>query len=208
MDPTEKYFQRLYPNHSSYSRLFFRHGEQARREAVHQWLGTTEGIDILDAGCGDGRFLRSVLAGTPNKVQLEDLVTGNVTLACAHLQGFATEVKGITRNAIGALEERHDLVLAVGILDYQPKWKEALATLILRTRGILIANLPRATHPRNLARYSWLRMNGLHLNLIRHAPLKATLRTIGLPFDLRATSLEWFIKIDCQGESQHAHHLG
>jgi SAM-dependent methyltransferase len=185
------------------ARWIFRHGEIDRIRHVRHWISSTRNLEVLDAGCGDGRFLMAILSGPPRSVRLVDLVAKNVETAVANLRGSARVVEGVVADALIGDGHRFDIVLAIGMLDYQRDWQRALSVLAGLSRGVLVADLPRACHPRNLLRYIWLGLNGIRLSFAPKHTIIAALRALGIPFELESTPLEWFFCLHCQGGSSH-----
>lgn len=191
-----KYFASSYPGRSGgVRRLLFRHGEAERCRIVREWLPSTLGFNILDAGCGDGEFLSSVISGQPVRIRLEDMVSDNVAVACSTVTGQAVTIEGMTCDTFTCKDSGFDVVLAIGLLDYRRDWQNALIRLIGRSRKDVIANVPRFDHPRNWLRAVWLYGHGVRLRLVRKKQLMKALRTLGLPFDVQGSRFEWFIRI-------------
>src|SRR4051794_8645703 len=108
------YFDLSYPARSSVAgKLFSRHGEDERMRIVREWLPPTRGARILDAGCGDGVFLRSILSGRPAVIACEDISARAVRAAARELFGQADVVHGAVRDAIEESSGGFDVVLAI-----------------------------------------------------------------------------------------------
>ena len=56
-----------------------------------------------------------------------------------------------------------DVVLAIGVTDYNPNWDAIIANLCRRARGTVIVDFPIAGGLRAVARKSWLRWHGVTL---------------------------------------------
>lgn len=191
-----KYFTSDYPTRCSFSgRFLFRHGESERRRIVRQWLPAMQGIRILDAGCGDGEFLSSILSGRPKKIVIEDICSSAVIAAYQILEGKADIVKRMACNSLTAESSNFDLVLAIGVLDYYFNWEEAIKKLLLRSQECVIVSLPRSDHPRNWLRYVWLLVHGVRLHMVGRKRLTKAISSIGLPFELHQSRFEWFVRI-------------
>src|SRR5262245_12819832 len=92
MEAVRQYFSAHYPDRSDLRALAFRGGEGDRLAAVRAWLPRLDGIDILDAGCGDGTFLADQLGASgaqPRRIRLEDVASRMVDSARRNLEGRA-----------------------------------------------------------------------------------------------------------------------
>ena len=81
-EAVRRYFERWYPHRGSWlSGRLVRRGEAELAEVIVRWMPQSDGFTLLDAGCGDGGFLATVLLATPSLLRLEDLCAGNVDTA-------------------------------------------------------------------------------------------------------------------------------
>jgi SAM-dependent methyltransferase len=196
------YFQSVYPQRESpLARIAFRRGEQARLHDISQWLPSVVGRSLLDAGCGDARFLDALLArglaGRPQVIRLEDLIVANVRAATARMSGRAEVVDGDVYDSCSAVGPAvHDIVLAIGILDYWPDWPQRLAHLISRSRGVAIVTLPVPSGLHYRARRVWLARHGIALQRVTEHDLQTALVGTGLPYHVHRTRYEWVVLID------------
>lgn len=194
------YFDHFYPPRDSLTgRLFFRSGEKERRRVILAWLQSTEGLRILDAGCGDGVFLHSLLRGRPAELVYEDLSARAVEAAERELALAADAAEGAVRNALLERGGPFDVVLAIGMLDYQSDWAEALTKLLQRAAGVVIASVPRRTHPRNWLRCVWLRLRGLQLQTAGLSGIRRAVARSGLVFEVRRAKYDWLVRIEIGG---------
>jgi glycosyltransferase involved in cell wall biosynthesis len=189
------YFHRTYPQRAGLASRLFRHGEVARRRIVQLWVPDVTGLSILDAGCGDGKFLISVLRGRPAMLRVEDMVASNVDAARTVLEHHADRFEGATCDSTTEALGDFDLVMAVGLLDYQQDWQGVLMRLVQRSARTVIVSIPRGDHLRNRLRLPWLVCNGIRLTMMERQCLNDTLDNLGLTFDLHATDLEWFVRV-------------
>lgn len=196
------YFEDFYPPRDSFTgRLFFRSGEKERRRAICGWLRSTEGLRILDAGCGDGVFLHSLLHGRPEELVYEDLSARAVKAADGELACAGESTEGVVWDALVERGGPFDVVLAIGMLDYQHDWVEALTRLLKRGCGVLIVSVPRRGHPRNWLRYVWLRLRGLRLQTARLSDIRGAMARCGLSFEVRSARYDWLVRIRIGGAS-------
>lgn len=194
------YFEDFYPPRDSFTgRLFFRSGEKERRRAICAWLGSTEGLRILDAGCGDGVFLHSLLDGRPAELVYEDLSARAVKAADGELARAGESTEGVVWNALVERDGPFDVVLAIGMLDYQNDWAQAVTKLLKRASGVVIVSVPRRGHPRNWLRYVWLRLRGLRLQTARLSGIRGAMSRCGLPFDVQRARYDWLVRIGVGG---------
>ena len=194
------YFDHVYPPRDSFAgRLFFRSGEKERRRVLRGWLQSTEGLRILDAGCGDGVFVHSLLRGRPAALVYEDLSARAVEAADRELALAAEEAEGVVWNALVERGGTFDVVLAIGMLDYQSDWAQALTKLLQRSAGVVIASVPRRTHPRNWLRYVWLRLRGLQLQTAGLSGIRCAVARSGLVFQVEPAKYDWLVRIEIGG---------
>lgn len=163
---------------------------------VRAWVPSTRGLAVLDAGCGDGVFLAECLSGAPARIRLEDVSPRALAQAARALAGAAGEVEGAAVDVLEGDAREFDLVLAIGILDYQTDPAHALRRLAARSRGTLIATIPRAGHPRNWLRRLWLAARGLPLSLATRGEAGRLARSLGRPFEIRRCRLEWALRVE------------
>jgi SAM-dependent methyltransferase len=129
--------------------------------------------------------------------RIEDLAESAVERARDRLAGRAESVRGFVGDSLHQDPQPSvfDVTLAIGLLDYQPDLRPALQALLRRTRGVLIANVPRLTHPRNWARAAWFATLGIPFRAIGRRRLTRILRSLGHPFTVAAGPFEWLVRI-------------
>jgi len=190
------YFDDVYPPRSSLTgRACSRSGEDERLRVVRGWLPSTRGLRILDAGCGDGVFLRSILAGRPARIACEDISGRAVRAAARELDGCADVVTSELRDAIDESAGGFDVVLTIGMLDYQRDWRAALAKLLRRSSGVVIASVPRREHCRNWLRYVWFSLLGIDFHAAPRRQVARGATSLGRTFALERTSYDWLLRI-------------
>lgn len=168
---------------------------------IRAWLPAVAGRSVLDAGCGDGSFLAKLLdpaaAGRPLAIRLEDLTAANLNLAMTRLNGRADVVEAAVHDSCATgRADGHDVVLAVGMLDYWPDWPQRLAHLVSRSRALTVATLPVPSGLHYRTRRLWLARHRISLPRITRHDLHGALAAIGYPYRVQHTRLEWIVAID------------
>lgn len=196
--PALPYFRDHYPGRSHWlgSRLC-RSGEAARRSVVNRSLPDLDGLDVLDVGCGDGVFLSSVVKGRPRLLRLEDLVPEFVRSAHGRLRGRADRLEtGIVDSSEAAGGQTFDIVMAMGVTDYQRDWMHFVDLLLRRTRGRLIVDVPRQDDVRNQLRRLWLWLHGIRLQASTRRRLIARLEPVAPAPLIQVTRHSWILCLD------------
>lgn len=190
------YFTHKYPERNNFwGQLFFRHGELERRRIVCKWIPSTRNISIIDVGCGDGKFLSSIISGYPKKITIEDISSFMVSEAYKNLYNRAEIVEKKVCNSLVIKSGNFDLILAIGIFDYYPNWEEAFKNLLLRSKHCIIASFPRVNNPRNWCRFIWFYILGIKLQLLNRKQLTNTFVSFGFPFEIERSRFEWFVRV-------------
>jgi len=192
----ERYFQH-YPERTSGLRArLFRRGEEERMRVVRAWLPDTTGLDILDAGCGDGEFLSHLINGRPARLRLEDSVVKWTEMARARIQDAADRVEAVTTDVRASTDRsRYNAVLAFGLFDYDADWPGLLACLLGRSRRWLIADFPKSGTCRSHARAIWLRAHGVGYHSTERAPLESLLRPAAAMVEIAELPLQWVARL-------------
>src|SRR3972149_248619 len=101
-DRVRWYFARRYPRRKSgIASKLFRQGESDRLHLVRTWIPNWDGLAVLDAGCGDGAFMHSLLNGRPAHLRLEDFAHSWAAMAHERLLNEADKVEAV-------LPEKHN----------------------------------------------------------------------------------------------------
>ena len=192
------YFAAKYPDRGGLLRHhLFRRGESERLAVLQRWLPQVEGQSILDAGCGDGQFLARLLHGRPTSIRLEDFVRHNVEAAYQRLQYKADLVE---REAVSIADSqdksKYDVVLALGIFDYEREWDALLARLSKRCGGTLIMDFPKSNTVHNRMRKIWLGAHRVKLASCTRPELLQLLRRHDLKGEIVETDIQWIVKAD------------
>lgn len=198
--PLQAYFEDLYPSRSSsWGRLVFRHGEKERIRIIRRWLPSVRGLTVLDAGCGDGVCLAAALPDRPAQIRLEDLSADALHEAAARLAGSTDRLEAEVVDVFDADSHDFDVVIAVGVLDYHADLPRALHALLLRTRRVLIVDVPRMSHPRNWLRRAWFALRDVDFQLASLEQVRRAAAGCGHPFDIERGPYEWFLRISVEG---------
>ena len=175
---TRAYFETVYPSRDSpLNGIQFRLGERERISAVRTLLYGRDCSEVLDVGCGDGVFLHAVLPPEARRVRVEDIVPARVSEAAKRVQQRERVVEAAIAdiNAPPAVGTTFDVVIAVGVLDYNPDWHNIIPRLLRRSRGTLIVDFPNAACVYAENRRAWLRSHGLECRYIALGELQSLL---------------------------------
>ncbi len=197
-----RYFSQRYPRRTAIGGVqFLRRGEDDRAAAVAQWVPRWDGLAVLDAGCGDGAFLRRVMTGRPARLRLEDLSSAQLARASAGLAGRAEAVEAAVADACTAGGAGgFDVVLALGVADYVGDWRRFVRALLARSAGVLIADFPRRGRPHHLLRRGWLALHGVRLSTGARREVEAALAECGARAEVVPLPLHWLVRIE-RGEA-------
>lgn len=192
------YFETVYPPRQSPSNgTQFRRGEAERIAVVREWLSHCDSSEVLDVGCGDGVFLDSVLPSRTRRVRVEDIVPARVSEAVKHLErpGRIVEAAVADINVPSVSDETFDVVLVIGVLDYNPDWREIIPRLLLRSRKTLIVDFPSASCDYAEQRKSWLGEHGLDCRFVALAELQALLEPYAESVAIESLPYNWMVRI-------------
>jgi len=161
---TRAYFESVYPARDS-SAGWARADEQRRIALVRDWIEQCRGTEVLDVGCGDGYFLEAVLPPHVRRVRVEDLVPARVAEATGRIRCAGRTVDGAVAdiNEPAGDGDTFDVVLAIGVTDYNSNWNAIIANLCRRARSTVIVDFPMTSIVRGAARKLWLRWHGVTL---------------------------------------------
>ena len=162
-------------------------------------MPVTNGISVLDAGCGDGAFLAEVLRCRPGIIRLEDVSAEQLARARARLEPCSDEVAAVQLDAFRDVDDAYDTVLAIGVLDYQDAIPVRLSILLSRASGRLIVTIPRP-HIRNCARRLWLKAFGVSLSAMSLAEVELLAQRSGAHFEIAKGPFEWLICVSGDGD--------
>jgi magnesium-protoporphyrin O-methyltransferase len=129
-----------------------------RFDATIELLGDVKGKRILDAGCGTGVYA-VYLSRLGASVCAIDISEGMLERTRANARAAGVELAQILRADLmqHSFGERFDCVLAIGVFDYIPPWRqrEYLAHLMSLTKGSVIATFPKLFTSQSPLRKLW-----------------------------------------------------
>lgn len=197
----KKYFTGSYQKRSrGCTGKFLRKGASNRLQLFRNWLPECEGLSILDAGCGDGSFLCQIIRGWPRLIRLEDLVEENVVKAYNRLHLKTDAIDSHVVDSVKVEDNRqYDVVLALGIFDYESEWNEMLNRLMRRCKKMMIIDFPKTGTAHSLLRRSWLHYHQIRLKTATLSQLEDMLKNthdksiVELP-------LHWMVRIKNPGD--------
>ena len=155
MDRTQRYFDKnaarfdaIYHDRQPISRAFNR----AFRKAIYERFAITfgesepiEGKTVLDIGCGSGRYSVEFARRGASRVVGLDYAPGMLGLAREYARSMdvAGRCEFVEADFTSfELSERFDVVIAIGVFDYQDRPVEFLRRMAKHCRGCLIASFP------------------------------------------------------------------
>ncbi|MBI5118430.1 class I SAM-dependent methyltransferase [Candidatus Poribacteria bacterium] len=133
-------------------------GMKRRFDATIELLGHVKGKHILDAGCGTGVYA-IYLSRLGASVCAIDISEGMLDRTRANARAAGVELAQILRADLmqHSFGERFDCVLAIGVFDYIPPWRqpEYLERLMSLTKHSVIATMPKLFTPQTPLRKLW-----------------------------------------------------
>jgi len=155
LDRTQRYFDQhaaafdsLYHEGQPVARAFNR----IFRAAIYERFAITfdesepiAGKSILDVGCGSGRYAVEFARRGASRVVGLDYAAGMLDLARQYARSAGVQDRcDFVEGDFTALQlnERFDVVIAIGVFDYQDKPVEFLRRMAARSRGRVIATFP------------------------------------------------------------------
>jgi SAM-dependent methyltransferase len=158
-------------------------------------LGDLSGKRVLDIGCGSGRYAVA-LAERGADVLGVDLSPAMLALARerATSRGVSERCRFVEGDFDGLeLQERFDVVLLVGVLEYRGDLRPDLARLHALTREKAVVNVPRPHSWQTLVRRVRHRLRPSPPSLHVHSPadVGACLQDVG--FDVVRSERGWFV---------------
>lgn len=197
MELLARYFDKRYVVLGSHSAgRLLRRGHNERVQVVRGWMHSAGGLDVLDAGCGDGALLADVLRAPPRRLHIEDLVPRALSRAqvrLAHRCKSLTVRVGDIRSAAG--DDTFDFVVVIGVFEYDEDWSGLLEALWRRTRGVLIADFPRNQIVHHWLRRQWLRLHGLSLRTTSREVLLGVVNRCDADATIVPTRLHWMVRL-------------
>ena len=156
-----KQFDDLYEDERLLVRLL-RPGLFRRRQLAVETVAAYAQPSVLDVGCGSGRIGEFVLdAGAARYVGI-DFSEPMIELADQRLERFGDRVTLVTDDFLTAeLDERFDVVLALGLFDYLPNPEDFAARMfeLSSAGGCVVGSFPAwswVKGPVRKARYEWI----------------------------------------------------
>ena len=170
-DRTQRYFEdhaskfdSIYHEGQPLSRMFNR----LLRKAIYERFAITmeqaepiQGRTVLDVGCGSGRYSVEFAARGASQVVGLDYASNMLALAEQYAQskGVADRCRFVNGDFTTAgLADKFDVVIAIGVFDYQDKPADFLRRMVERSRGKVIASFPGKSlirMPLRKLRYWW-----------------------------------------------------
>ncbi|HUE25659.1 MAG TPA: methyltransferase domain-containing protein [Solirubrobacteraceae bacterium] len=154
-------FDDLYEDERPLVRLL-RPGLFRRRQLAVETVASYEAPRVLDVGCGSGRIGEFVLdAGASHYVGV-DFAEPMIELARERLDRFGERAELITSDFLAvSLEQRFDVVLAVGLFDYLPNADEFARRMfeLCAPGGSMVGSFPTWSPikgPVRKLRYEWI----------------------------------------------------
>lgn len=161
----------------------FRRNVRSRLERTFELVGDLHGKDVLDVGCGSGRYLlraasegarRTVgIDGAPAMIALAD------RLLAEHGLRDRVELR-LEDLRHSTLRGSFDLVLVVGVFDYTPDPVAVLRKAADWSADMVVATFPNSVAPRAPFRLLWWRLRGLPTFYYRRKSIVDLLRQAGL----------------------------
>ena len=137
------------------------------------------------------------MEGRPRLLRLEDLVPEFVRSAHRRLGDRADRIEvGVVDSSNVDNEQTFDIVLAIGVTDYQRDWVRFVTRLLRRTNGRLIVDVPRQDDLLNQLRRLWLRLHGIHLQASTRRGLSAGLQPFCPAPLVQVTRHSWILCLD------------
>lgn len=154
-----------------------------RLERTFALVGDLQGKDVLDVGCGSGRYLiRAVRQGARSAVGI-DAAPAMVALAdlLASQEGVSDRVQlRLEDFRHSTLRGTFHLVLVVGVLDYTPDPEAVLRAAAAWSNETVVISFPSRLAPRAPIRFAWWRLRGFRTFYYRRPEIDDLIRQAGL----------------------------
>jgi SAM-dependent methyltransferase len=156
-----KRFDDLYEDERLDVRLL-RGGLLRRRQLAIETVASYAAPAVLDVGCGSGRIGELALQAGASRYLGIDFAEPMIELARARLQRFGPRAELRLADFVEtAVQERFDVVLALGLFDYLPQPEPFLARMFecLADGGCVVASFPAwslVKGPVRKLRYEWI----------------------------------------------------
>jgi 2-polyprenyl-3-methyl-5-hydroxy-6-metoxy-1,4-benzoquinol methylase len=141
--------------------------QNVRRRFERCFSGTPDlnGKTVLDLGCGTGRFLDESLRRGARRVLGVDLSPAMIQMARGLLidREWGAKIELRCCDLMGlALDERFDLVIAMGLFDYLDDPEAVIAPAATWCRGVFVASFPHRVSIRWAPRMLYWRRRGIN----------------------------------------------
>lgn len=181
-------YSRIYrQDKSGFAKLLdriFRRAFRARLDETFRYLDDLRGRRVLDAGCGPGLYLLESLRRGASQVVGMDISTGMLECASVPLtQEFPSRKQWrLMERKVEELErdEKYDVVLAMGILEYLESFEKTLSRLASLTSGVLICSFPCRYSAYNLLRAFTFIGKGIRSRLFSRGDVESLAGRTGL----------------------------
>lgn len=172
-DGTKKYFggagsqwDALYSQENTFKYLFNRMVRKdlfKRYQLTFDLSGDISGADVLDIGCGTGRYSIEFAQRGARRVVGIDFAASMIEFSTQMAQkaGVDTRCEFICDNFLNLeFEDSFDIVLAIGFFDYVEHPEPIFEKVSSVTRGLFLATFPRSSFLWNVqrhVRYYWVK---------------------------------------------------
>ena len=151
--------QRYFDHHAAQFDSIYHEGQPLQRalnrtfrKAIYERFAITfeksepiAGKTVLDIGCGSGRYAVEFAKRGAARVVGVDYAPGMLSLAreYAEVNGVASRCEFIDGDfTTQVIDQRFDVVIAIGVFDYQDKPVEFMSKMLKHCRGRIIATFP------------------------------------------------------------------
>jgi len=145
--------------------------------------GDLTGKTVLDVGCGSGRYFPEYCRLGARQVVGIDVSWPMLELAQALVarEGIADRCRLVQGDLVDRpIRGRFDVVVAMGVFDYQPQPDRALAAMLAASRGKVLASFPAPSLFRGTLRRWRYRVRGCGVYYYTEDDVRALLRGAGV----------------------------